>query len=90
MPTSKALISRPSGPWLYVAESDEARYTLYLSDVYTIENAGHPGIVLQGNTFTVRFNDSNLLHKYILLKVDAEQHLDSLEKSRRQGKTFRG
>jgi hypothetical protein len=73
---------------LYVAESDEARYTLYLSDVYTIENAGHSGIVLQGYTFTVRFNDSYLLHEELLPKVDAEQHLDPLEKSRRHVKLF--
>jgi hypothetical protein len=55
-----------------VAESDESRYTLYLSDVDTIKNSGHSGIVLQGDTLTVRFNNSYLLHEQLLLKVDAE------------------
>jgi hypothetical protein len=57
---------------LYVAESDETRYTLYLSDVNAIENSGHSRIILQGNTLAVRFNNSYLLHEWLLLKVDTE------------------
>jgi hypothetical protein len=57
---------------LYVAESDEARYTLYLSDVDTIENSGRSRIILKGNTLAVRFNDPYLLHEQLLLKVNAE------------------
>jgi len=73
-----------------VAESDEARYTLYLSDVDTIEDLGNSRIILKGNTLAVRFNNPYLLHEQLLLKVNAEQHLGSLDKSPSGGKAFLG
>jgi len=60
------------GQLLYIAESDEARYTLYLSDVDTIENSGHSRIILEGNTLAVRFNNSLPLREQLLLKVNTE------------------